>query len=551
MTDRSQRPFGAHDRDGDLRAGEERWEEAVAAYRSALAADPLAAETHVKLGHALSRLNRWAEAAAAYGRGTELEPASAPTYTVLGRALAQSGAPAEAAVAFERAARLAPTSARQHDLGDALLRLGRFDEAADAFRQADTCNPDWSRRDPGAAAAAAGQWIDRLRARSTSARDATRRTLFVLDNDYGELTTAMYFLLGQDLAAGATLLLPPRLFVTNADVLPGRTFPYTSVDDVLRAVDAGPDVVVLCSAYLYALHGILDSEALAHIVHHCRHRGSRIVTTDPFLGLLSEDAGPALVTVDMPDEAPPWLRALKTIEDERLGRLLGAAEAIVAELPHLYPSCPPSVTDRLSFFNPDLRCDLPQAPLWLFVLSSRDYECQLMRHGRDGFAAVLARRFEDASHAGRHPVFVGPHDCVQAVIEYVDRGGGEGIGEARGGITLLTFCSFTRFSSLLLSAEYAFYWNALSHSMFLRLFNGLPVFLFDRGHLVRNAPPLYARIVEWYYQGWNPIYLDPDRDLRDADLGRLAEEYRRGAAETRARAARLPSPRQLIDHLAP
>ena len=59
-------------------------------------------------------------------------------------------------------------------------------------------------------------------ARRLPKRTDEARLLFVLDNDYGELTTAMFFLHGQALANRATVLLPPRLHTTNGGTLSVR-----------------------------------------------------------------------------------------------------------------------------------------------------------------------------------------------------------------------------------------------------------------------------------------------------------------------------------------
>jgi hypothetical protein len=113
-------------------------------------------------------------------------------------------------------------------------------------------------------------------------------------------------------------------------------------------------------------------------------------------------------------------------------------------------------------------------------------------------------------------------------------------------VTLLTYCSFKRFSALLLSAEYAFYWNSVSHSMLLRLFNRAPVFQFDKGHLVRNVKPLYERVVDCYYQGWDPIYLNQAEDLDPAQLAVLADQYRRAAQNVVKLLKRSPTPVGMI-----
>jgi hypothetical protein len=114
------------------------------------------------------------------------------------------------------------------------------------------------------------------------------------------------------------------------------------------------------------------------------------------------------------------------------------------------------------------------------------------------------------------------------------------------GVSLLTYCSFKRFASLLLGAEYVFYWNVVSHTMLLRLFNEQPIFMLDRGHLVRNVKPLYGRVVDWYYQGLEPIYLDQELTLDPELLASLASGYRERASQISAGMRRSPSPERMI-----
>src|SRR5436190_17935678 len=114
------------------------------------------------------------------------------------------------------------------------------------------------------------------------------RLLFVLDNDFGELTTAMYLLAGQEFASRSTLMLPDRVYRPNRDSLPVRTQRYEGLQDLLTVVEAEqPEVVVLCSGYLFSTHGTLSLASLEKLVQHLRGAGSRVVTTDPFLGLVS------------------------------------------------------------------------------------------------------------------------------------------------------------------------------------------------------------------------------------------------------------------------
>jgi tetratricopeptide (TPR) repeat protein len=542
----------------------ERWTDAAVAYGRAVTLEPTHADAYLSLGDVLSTLNRWDEAIAAYRSSIELKPA-AGAYAGLGKALFMARQFEAAADAYQHAVAINPTSSQwHHSLGDALLNLQRLDAAAAAFQRAMQLNPDWSQRPLSPRVADAQQWIAQLTAAATSSVDAGAPLLFVFDTDYGELTSAMYLLLGQpELAARATFLMPSRLFVTNRDILPGRARHYGSVDDVIAAVDAAtPDIVFLCSAYVYSFHEIFTLADLDRLVRLLRERGCAIVTTDPFLGLLSDLGKTTTVAVDVPADASSELRQLKDVLDQRLNQHFAVSTAILDGLRHIYPAFPVPVEGAeraaargISFFNPRLlhSADRPAPftsgndPFWLFVLASRDYEVQAMFHGKDQFIDTVARKIEQTLQAGRHPVLIGPYDCVQALIAHMAAAGRWSVLE---GVTLLTFCSFPRFSALLLSAEYVFYWNALSHSMFLRLLNEQPVFLFDRGHLVRNVTPLYERIVAWYYQGWDPIYIDPGQDLRVAPLDAMADRYRQAARDVVSRLRRSPLPAEMIRKLA-
>jgi hypothetical protein len=117
------------------------------------------------------------------------------------------------------------------------------------------------------------------------------------------------------------------------------------------------------------------------------------------------------------------------------------------------------------------------------------------------------------------------------------------------GIDILSFTPFTRFMSLLLSAEHVFYWNAVSHSLLIRLFNGLPIVQFDRGHLLRLVPAIHGRIMSWYYQGWEPAIRDHREPLTLETVESWAAEYREQAGRLMERFRRAPNPEEMIADL--
>ena len=100
-----------------------------------------------------------------------------------------------------------------------------------------------------------------------------------------------------------------------------------------------------------------------------------------------------------------------------------------------------------------------------------------------------------------------------------------------------------------LSAEQAFYWNVVSHSLLIRLYNQLPIVQFDHGHLIRTAPAIYDRIVRWYYQGWAPPLRNHREPLTPATVENWTAGYRPHAARLVERYRRAPSPEQMIADL--
>lgn len=422
-------------------------------------------------------------------------------------------------------------------------------------------------------------WLERL-----SSCQATQRTaraghddaeghgvLFILDNDFGELTLVLYLLLGQDCFREARVLVSPRLYEKNRDALPGRLGPWASEAELIEAIDTRrPRVVVFASAYLLPVHGLLTVEALERVIEAARQKGAAVVTADPFLGLISQWSSRGLeqlISIDIPKAADERLRAMKRGADALLHRALAAVEHIVRPLPHLYPSptdlaaLAPAISDsrNVCFFNealllpshlsapPDANDEpeAPDRPHWMFVISLVDFQTQVMFHGAARFAAIVAQLLTRASELGRDAILLGPDELCDLLKRELSKQSAA----RRAHIHLLSFCSFRRAMSLLLTAEHCFYWNVVSHTILMQLSNGRPVILFDRGHLVRALPALYERVIAWYYQGWEPPYLDPEASLSLADLAEATTSHARHRGDLMARFRRAPSPAELLESL--
>ena len=592
-----------------------RWEDAARVAERAIGLDPGAVESRDFLGIALLQLERWEEAVAVYRRAVTLNPGRYDSYDRLGMALSRLERWGDVVEVCEAALTLeAGHYATHHRLGMALLQLDRWDAAAEALRRAialassdpigagevagmrmslanalgggrgpsaaaSPVDPGdarrqaafWSVENLGADVFALERWLEDLTAVADSA-PAGPQLLFVLDHDFGELTTVKYFLLGQGLAGRSTLLLPERLYLHNREAIPGRTRCYGSVADILGAVDRErPAIVFLCSGYLLCEHLSLAPGELDTLVDGLRERGCRVVTADPYLGLLSKQDPETLISFELPTEQAIKFLAEKygptvTSQPETLRRMtesrraaedkvwvyLRRSERTFRDIHHLYPSyCDVTADDaaegdarNLSFFNDRLLRPSPSPratrPHWLFILASTDDDLQRVFEGIAGFVDVVANKLTETVAAGRHPILIGPKPLIDEVRARLP---------SSDGIDLLSHCPFTQFMSLLVGAEHVFYWNAVSHSLLIRLYNRLPIVLFDRGHLLRIAPAVYRRIIAWYYQGWEPPVRDHHQPLTLETVEGWAADYRGQADRLVERYRRAPSPEQMIADL--
>jgi hypothetical protein len=401
-------------------------------------------------------------------------------------------------------------------------------------------------------------WLERLSPGlqiQAGAGTGTEPVLFILDNDFGELTTVLYLVLGQECFRGARLLVPPRLYEKNQDALPGQLELWTCERDLVAALERlRPRVIVLASAYLLPVHGLLSVEALGRLLDAARREGAVVVTADPFLGLISQWASRGLeqlISIDIPASADARLVAAKRGADALLYRELAGAEKLLRPLPHLYPSHPdlaqltPAVTDgrNFGFFNqalllpPELSAR-SEAPLhWMFVLSLVDFQTQVMFHGPVRFAGMVRRLLTRTAELGRRAILLGPDALCQLLEPSLPKSEQ---------IQVLSFCSFRRAMSLLLSAEHCFYWNVVSHTILMQLANGRPPILLDRGHLVRAVPAIYPRVIAWYYQGWEPPYLDQEAELSLAVLAELESSHPLDQNQLLERLRRAPAPSELL-----
>ncbi len=379
-----------------------------------------------------------------------------------------------------------------------------------------------------------------------------QRTLFVISKERGELALSTIFLRDQPFAAEARVLVPEELVSVVGPDPPAPTASYSTLEDILRAVDEQrTDLVFLCCGYLLVHEGLLSRTELEELVAGLRSRGCRIVTSDPFLGLT-----PTITNADADIQwaltwKMGWVRELHGWLARKLdprGRLFELP--CIEGLAHLYPTLVPDVgaqdeVDRISFFNPNTirsRREVPESAeeepaTWLFALSPFDYEVQKMMIGRSGICRIVAHLIGTTQKAGRRPVLVAPPD----IIEIMEALPGER--------DLVPFCPYGELEEQVLAAEYAFYWSTFSFSMLARVANEKPVFAFDRGRLARTVRSLYAAGQAAHFGGWAPPRISAKRLPVPKELEFLAGKQELAMRVVRERWQASPTPAQVVERL--
>jgi tetratricopeptide (TPR) repeat protein len=122
---------------GNVCLNQERYEEAIAAYRQAIELDPKYAYPWNGLGIVYHRQGRYEEAIATYRQAIELDPKDALPWNGLGIVYSNQDRHEEAIAAYRQAIELAPKfSPPWNGLGNVYRDQGQYDEATVAYRQA-------------------------------------------------------------------------------------------------------------------------------------------------------------------------------------------------------------------------------------------------------------------------------------------------------------------------------------------------------------------------------------------------------------------------------
>jgi tetratricopeptide (TPR) repeat protein len=133
----------AHNNLGYFYSHEERYDEAIAAYKKSLEIQPAFEDAHNNLGFALGKIGRHNEAIAYYRMALKIKPDLVEAHNNLGNSLAEIGKADEAIEHYEIALAKNPKHADAHNnYGIALAMKGKYDEAIRHFEKSLESKPD-------------------------------------------------------------------------------------------------------------------------------------------------------------------------------------------------------------------------------------------------------------------------------------------------------------------------------------------------------------------------------------------------------------------------
>lgn len=389
------------------------------------------------------------------------------------------------------------------------------------------------------------------------------RLLFVIDNDFGALGLALYFLFRQPIASNATILMPEWLYQKQAEYLPVKSYSYRSYQDIIENIEENsPDLVFLFSGYLLASVSIrsmlTDIKKFNNLLKNIQKHDCQLVTTDPYLG-----------TFRFFNQFPKQNNKLAKLsfglsEFLRSKMLLKAVKQIsylLEDIKHLHAVPSPvkewNKLDNISFYNKHYirsKNELSQLatsiskgcgddliqPQWLFVIARFDLDYQIRNYGKNAFTALVVDKLKQAIDNQRHATLIAPQELIDVLsVEFLDQEK----------VKLLAECAFEEFEKHLLSAEAVFYWQIFSTSTFLRLLHGLPVFCFDLGHSAHLSKLFHETCLSHYYLGKAPIMLDIKNPLNHAKLALFNDEFRTTGDYLNSKFSASHSPTEIIDTL--
>lgn len=370
----------------------------------------------------------------------------------------------------------------------------------------------------------------------------TPRVLFLLSADFGEYVTARLFSRGQSFRAHFAM---PEKLSAYATGDGGAISSYRNEADLAQIVSQfHPELVVLCSGYLFTINRLLSLESLRGLLEALARAGIKVATTDPWLRIwaLRPDARFRIRSVRRGgvDEAAT----------EGVSVLQQNLETLFAGIAHVFAvPISPARENWMSFYNPRFaleprhgsRAAAGEKRGWVFVLGREDLT--LLAAGDElRFFEVLQQRITEVlALPDNHVTFIGP----QSACAHLER---TRVGSER--LRVMPFCDFDTYETIIREASMVVYWNMLSASLLYCLYSGTPAVCFWRGHQATVCEGLEEHVIEQVYRGKPPPMIDFMSPM-EADVAELSRRFAITAwiDGIRSDYERLPEPQAIVERL--
>ncbi len=341
------------------------------------------------------------------------------------------------------------------------------------------------------------------------------KVLFVVSKDFGELVTIFAILQGSAFKNQTLVLLPPNLYQLNHDFLPGSTFCYNSLRDIVNIVKSNPMIrcVFLMSGYLFLLHELFSINDLSELVTLLQAQNCQIITEDPFLGLPSRFNSEYIDAVQNPSKQTVMKQLAASFDILKTSHHMYYTPTEHLELsnaiPHVTHIFNPNVifsAETINKMTHNLCSNYkanPDKHRWLFILSTEDYLTFVRDNKTEEMVTLMLGILSLTQQAGRQPIFIGPSKLLDAISEKMEsmRHNIKTIANLLVDLRLISYCSFSTFLMWLLDAEHTFYWNRVSASYYLRLLNQKSLFFLGKGHVSYVFEEIYDLFIQTYFHG--------------------------------------------------
>ncbi len=325
------------------------------------------------------------------------------------------------------------------------------------------------------------------------------KLLFIISKDFGELHDALLFAEPLIDKNEILFLLPEKLYDLNYADFPFCVKKYQTWLDLKKEIKHFiPDICFLFSGYLLTVNKLLTDKELAIFLKLINAMKIKLVTSDPWLNIWSNSDTTSYPSLNFND--PAQLSVYKMFEN---------LSVKFKDIYHLYfVPLDKKPKKSLHFYNQNIRLSVWQkirariefrrefsllaaVPFWLFVVSAEEANFLADK------IEIIAEKLKETVKAGRRAVFIAPEKLIieikQVLFNCPD-------------VLFLTELSLIKFKKILLQAEFVFYWNIFSSTIYDRLINNKPVFSFDVGHMANYFPPFLEEGRKIYY-GQNQLLI--------------------------------------------